>query len=295
MSKLICPSHLVPWEIYYAARTRRISAAAVAVNTDDSTTPETVIKRRQAAASELRQTELLSLLFCIASPFLGSQLLYYIKSALSDPERYINPFNIRLFVLASGVKPWMHFFRLVKRRTLFLQSEVHYPVPTVASLLKRVRVLETELDSLRALYATKADVKLLRDGVDVPLTALSKAVRRYERKEEYARLSNEDKFQLLMQRQEDMLAEIEASAKEVDEMRLQQEKVGSGMRALRYVFSGAGGPSGNDRSLRVWYERGPFFYVFLPVRSMPCPVHLATPMPSTDRIRNRSSSRPTKF
>lgn len=241
-------------------------AIADADNEAEEAVPAHVKKRRQLAASELRQTELLSLLFCLASPFLGSYLLYYIRSALSDPDRYINPFNIRLFVLASGVKPWLHFFKLVRNRSLFLQSEVHYPVPTVARLVKRVRSLESELDDLKALYATKADVKLLRDGVDVPLTALSKAVRRYERKEEYARLSNEDKFAVLMQRQEEMLAELDASAKEIDAMRLQQERMGSGMRALRYIFTGTG--SDGDR-VRAWYERGPFFYLFLPVCSEP--------------------------
>lgn len=265
----------MPWELYYASRTRRINAAMHAIaDADDEAAhavPAQVIKRRELAAHELRQTELLSLLFCLLSPFLGSYLLYYIRSALSDPDRYINPFNIRLFVLASGVKPWLHFFKLVRGRSLFLQTEVHYPTPTVSRLSKRVKLLEEEIDDLKALYATKADVKLLRDGVDVPLTALSKAVRRYERKEEYARLSNEDKFAVLMQRQEEMLAELDASAKEIDMMRLQQERMGSGMRALRYIFSGPGAEGGEARHASyVWYERGPFFYIFLPVSEEHC-------------------------
>ena len=162
----------------------------------------------------------------------------------------------------------MHFFKLVKSRALFLQSEVHYPTATVTRLSRRVRDLEAEVDDLKSLYATKADVKLLRDGVDVPLTALSKAVRRYERKEEYARLSNEDKFAVLMQRQEEMLAELDASAREIAVMRQQQEKMGSGMRALRYIFSGPAAEGGEGRSAYVWYERGPFFYIFLPVSKL---------------------------
>ena len=133
------------------------------------------------------------------------------------------------------------------------------------------------MDDLKALYATKADVKLLRDGVDVPLTALSKAVRRYERKEEYARLSNEDKFAVLMQRQEEMLVELDASAREMETMRQQQEKMGSGMRALRYIFSGPAAEGKDGQHMYVWYERGPFFYIFLPVSIISDDISTAEP------------------
>jgi len=255
----------VPWELYYASRTRRINQAASVLTDNDSDTPESVKKRRKAASAELQRNELFSLALCVVSPFLGSFLLYYVRSALSEPDRYINPFNIRLFVLASGVKPWSHFLKLVKARSLFLQSEVHYPVTTVALLMRRVKELEEEVDDLRRAYATKDDVRQLRDGVDLPLTQLSKAVRRYERKEEYLRLSSEEKFNLLSERQEEMLHEIALSAQVIEQIRTEQEKSGSVIRALRHIFSGSRAGSGEGHEVYVWYERGPFFYMFLPL------------------------------
>lgn len=239
---------------------------------DGDEIPESVARRRKAAQSELYQQELLSLVFCVASPFIGSYLLYWVKGALSEPDRYINPFNIRLFVLGSGVKPLSHLFRLLKSRSIFLQSEVHYPVPTVASLLKRVSRLETELDDLRKGYATKSDVKMLRDGVDAPLTQLSKALKRSERKEEYLRLSSEEKFALMTERQEEMLNEIAVSAHLIEQLRVEQHRSGSVLRVMKHIFSGERpAQRAGEASSYLWYERGPFFYLFLPVRASDCP------------------------
>lgn len=272
----------VPWEIYYASRTRRLNASSVILTEqeEDSLVPEQIKIRRKAARAELYQNELFALAFCVLSPFIGSYLLYWVRGALSDPDRYINPFNIKLFIMASGVKPWAHFFKLVKNRSLFLQSEVAYPVPTVSILLDQVRELKMEMNTLKNRFATKNDVKNLRDGVDVPLTNLSKAVKRYERKEEYLRLSTEEKFEILHKRQEELLDELIVSNHTIESLRADQERSSSVLRALRYIFSGEGQVASTGRQRRsalrdsrdgqgnyVWYERGPFFYMFLPVSS----------------------------
>lgn len=270
---------LVPWEIYYASRTRRLNASSVVLTeaVQDALIPEAIKARRKAARAELYQNELFALAFCVVSPFVGSYLLYWVRGALSEPDRYINPFNIKLFIMASGVKPWAHFFKLVKNRSLFLQSEVAYPVPTVSILLDQVRELKTEMAMLKSSFATKNDVKNLRDGVDLPLTNLSKAVKRYERKEEYLRLSTEEKFEALHKRQEELLDELIVSNHTIESLRADQERSSSVLRALRYIFSGEGQVAANNRTRRSalrntsdqsnnnWYERGPFFYMFLPV------------------------------
>jgi hypothetical protein len=255
---------LVPWELYYASRTRRINAATYALSHTDDDTPAPVIQRRKAAQSELLQKEVFSLIFCVVSPFIGSYLLYYVKGALSDPDRYINPYNVRLFVLASGVKPWSHFFSLVKKRSLFLQSEVHYPTPTVSLLLRKVESMQEEINSLRGLHATKKDVKMLREGIDAPLTKLSKALKTYERKEEFIRLNNEEKFEILNDKISLLVNELNISAELMENLKIEQEKSGSVIKALRYIFSGERRGHGVDAQY-LWYERGPFFYIFLPV------------------------------
>lgn len=253
----------VPWELYYAARTRRILQSASAEETTD---PE-LARRRRAAMTELQFTELVSLAMTVLSPFAGAYLLYFARATLSDPDHYVNPFSIRLFVLASGIRPWAHFLSLVKSRSLFLQEEVHYPSTEVQRMKKKVDRLEVELSSLRRAFVTKSDIRTLREGLDVPLNQLSKAVRKYERKEEYLRLSSEERFALMEARLEDTMREISINAELLDRMKSEQEQVTpltTILRIFNHILGQPGGPSGTIGNLR-WYERGPFFYVFLPL------------------------------
>src|SRR5947207_7941232 len=53
----------------------------------------------EAATINLRRTELLALVSCVASPLLGGYLLHYIREFLSRPsEGLVSTFNITLFV-----------------------------------------------------------------------------------------------------------------------------------------------------------------------------------------------------
>lgn len=63
-------------------------------------------RERQAAAAELKRAEAISLVFLVASPVAGAWLLHWLMETFSDGNRYLNSFNIRLFMLASGIKPW---------------------------------------------------------------------------------------------------------------------------------------------------------------------------------------------
>ncbi|PWN48877.1 thioredoxin-domain-containing protein [Violaceomyces palustris] len=229
----------VPWELYYTARTRRIlsyDADASEVEAElagededgtsrksDGTESEERLRAKEAASVELRRTELLSLLFCVLSPFIGAWLLNWLKESLTDGGRYLNTFNIRLFTLAAGIKPWTHAISLIRRRMIHLQEEVHYPNAKVELLNRRLRRLESDLSSLRKLYATKNDIRALRD-VDAQL---GRAVRRSERKEEHLRLSAEDKFNLVESRLEDLLREVAINAELIEEERRERERAAS--------------------------------------------------------------------
>lgn len=87
--------------------------------------------------------------------------------------------------------------------------------------------MENELSQLRRLVALKTDVRLLRDGIDVPLTQLSRTMRRFEKKEEHLRLSAEDKFNLMESRLEDLLREVAINAELIEEERRERERVAS--------------------------------------------------------------------
>lgn len=93
----------VPWDLYYSSRRRRkqaVVALAASKNKKDGPVNEE-LRLKEAAVSELRRMELVSLIMTLAAPWLGSRLLYWIKPALTDPDRYINAYSIRLFTVCQ--------------------------------------------------------------------------------------------------------------------------------------------------------------------------------------------------
>ncbi|GAC94829.1 thioredoxin [Pseudozyma hubeiensis SY62] len=229
----------VPWEIYYASRTRSIlthdqdedeiefaeqdpSADSFSSTAKPSETAEQKEARR-AAAAELRRSELLSLAFCVLSPIMGAYMLHWMRETMTDGNKYLNTFNIRLFTLAAGIKPWSHAMSLVRRRMLHLQEEVHHPSSKVEKMNQRLRRLEADLSSLRKLYATKNELRLLREHD----AQLGRAVRRSERKEEHLRLSAEEKFSIVEGRLEDLLREVAINAELIEEERRERERAAS--------------------------------------------------------------------
>ena len=142
-------------------------------------------------------------------------MLHFIRPALSEPDRYINHYSIRLFCFASGIKPWTHFFGIVKRRSLHLQEKIRHTPSEVERLQDRVKTLERDLIEFKKSMASKADVRLLRDAVDSPLTELVKAVRRHERKGEYMRLSAEERFDELDAKVDEALQSNESVTQQI--------------------------------------------------------------------------------
>ncbi|SPC63248.1 related to TRX2 - thioredoxin II [Ustilago sp. UG-2017b] len=230
----------VPWEIYYASMTRHVlthdadeqEQAEESEDADRDTSrgakkklveSHQHIKARQAASAELRRSELLSLIFCVTSPIVGAYMLHWMRETMTDGNKYLNTFNIRLFTMAAGIKPWSHAIHLIQRRMLHLQEQVHYPSSKVEKMSQRLRRIEADLSSLRKLYATKNDIRVLREHE----AQLGRAVRRSERKEEYLRLSAEEKFSIVEGRLEDLLHEVAINAELIEQERKERERAAS--------------------------------------------------------------------
>ncbi|SCZ93050.1 BZ3500_MvSof-1268-A1-R1_Chr6-2g08429 [Microbotryum saponariae] len=258
----------VPWDIYYASHARVVLDAALPKPGQEGYDPQQA-QRKDFSVRQLKRTELLSLLATMLVPAAGSGLLYYARGLLSDPDRYINRFLISMFAIATSVKPFLHFAKLVQHNSLYHQEQVWYPSTEVHFLRRRIEALEKDLSQLTRAFATKDDVRNLRDGVDVPLSQLSKAVRRFDRKEEYLRLSSEERFSLLEQRLEEATRERHAQQTLIEQLRFEAHNanlIQQVVQALRFTLFGAHHHRARveQRQLK-WFEKGPFFWVFLPV------------------------------
>ena len=88
--------------------------------------PPPVNPETEAAAINLRRTELFALTTCVASPLIGGYLLHYIREFLSRPsEGLVSTFNITLFIMAAELRPAMKLMEMIKQRSLYLQKIVH--------------------------------------------------------------------------------------------------------------------------------------------------------------------------
>ncbi|CAJ0746696.1 4485_t:CDS:2 [Entrophospora sp. SA101] len=184
----------MPWELYYAARSKRLMHEnAVKGQILDST--QEAIKNQ--LTKELQSHELSALILVIASPIVGGYALHGAKTYLTDYDQYISHFNIVLFVFAAGIKPLMHIASLAKIKTLRLQEQIHYPSTEVEVLKRQIQHLEYEFSQIRKGLATKRDINSIRDGFEPTISQLNKMVKKYEKKEQYLRNYSEERFAYL--------------------------------------------------------------------------------------------------
>lgn len=254
----------VPHDIYYAARTRRILQQDEQEDSEDEdegddghrpSTRSLRSRRRHLAIVELQRTEVIALAACIASPVVGAYLLQWLQANLHDGSRYLNQFNIRLFMMAAGIRPWTHAFKLLRRRLLLLQEDVHYPSAKVESLSRRLQRVEADLSSLRKSTASHSDVRTLRNGIDVPLSSLSRSLRKQEKRSELHRSNSEDKFGLVESRLEDLLRECAINAELIEAERIERERSGSLARNVLEAFKFAIGQRNTPPGVWQYQQR----------------------------------------
>ncbi|KPI37011.1 uncharacterized protein AB675_6029 [Cyphellophora attinorum] len=191
----------------------------------------------EAAKAELQAHELIALFSCFICPAFAAWLLHAIRSQLSrSSEGLVSNFNLTLFMMAAEVRPLTHLMSMVQNRTLFLQRKINvellqYPSSTPSEaqneqLINRIEELEKHIangiatrdqslpDATIDQSAAKASalaIAELRKSLHPELDALSRAMRRYEKKSTITALQNEGRLQDLENKYEDVVV-LAASA-----------------------------------------------------------------------------------
>ncbi|KAG5462977.1 MAG: hypothetical protein BJ554DRAFT_2553 [Olpidium bornovanus] len=217
----------VPWELYYAAAGKApiTDSTGTPASEDDSSAPPN--PRREAARRSLWYQERASLGLVLLSPVFGGGTLYFLKSSLSNYDKYFSDLSILLFVLAASFRPLAHVLSLSKNRAAMLQQRVHFPYTEVGVLRQRIDALEVALASLKETVATsQREVAEGTTKAVVPqLQEISKALKRSERRDGFLRGYSEERFQTLesrMREQENGLQLIAAQIAALRSMRTQQ-------------------------------------------------------------------------
>ena len=195
------------------------------------------------AASELRVHELLALFSCFLCPMLGAWLLHAIRSSLSRPsEGLVSDYNLSIFLLAAEVRPLSHLLKLVQAHTLHLQRIVavnpHATPPAELAVLPEIR---TRLDELEAHVASTTTsppvpdaanpdlIAAIRKVVQPDLDAITRAIRRYEKRATVLGMQTDARMQDLEARVKDSLT-LAAAAE-----RKNTERKGSAMALLNFA------------------------------------------------------------
>ncbi|KAL7411978.1 hypothetical protein BDY24DRAFT_394126 [Mrakia frigida] len=196
-----------PWELYHSSLHHVLLDSAPSPSSKDS--PQALLAR-----TALLRLHTFYLLLTLLAPVLGALLLAFTRQTLTEGERYINTFSIRLFLLASSVKPITNLVGLLKGRNEALKKVVGRVGHSEGERLdKRLVALEREVRVLREKereFATRRDLEELRgEVVGGQIGDLAKAVRRGERRGELVRLTLSERFDLLATSLSDLQAEVE--------------------------------------------------------------------------------------
>ncbi|EXJ93123.1 hypothetical protein A1O3_01680 [Capronia epimyces CBS 606.96] len=196
---------------------------------------------RASAQKELRIHELLALLSCLVFPLLAAWLLHGIRSQLTRPsEGLISNYNLTVFILVAEIRPLSHLIKMVQRRTLFLQRRVNVEVlkektqsdgQQLRDLTHRLEELETHIadriagsgeqsndqagDVLAAKVSELATLDV-RKTVQPELDALSRAMRRYEKRSTISSVQIEARLEDLEVRLNDVVALAAAAQRNAD-------------------------------------------------------------------------------
>lgn len=184
------------------------------------------------AFNELRIHELTALALCFLGPLIGSYILHVIRSQLSTiGDQLVSNLHLTLFVLGAEIRPLRHAMKMAERRTLYLQRIVKED-PYVSAKDKdqdaRLNELRGRIDEVEASYSDKLmeqsnvskgkqpdnteDLKRLQSSMQTQIDALTRAVRRYEKRQTTQSMQTESRLQELDVRLKDSISLAAAAA-----------------------------------------------------------------------------------
>lgn len=133
-------------------------------------------------------------MWVVVSPAIAGYTLQYSRYLLSNVDRYINSFNVTVFVLAATIKPLSHVIDLLHERTLYLQTEAQITDSQVQQLQKKIQILEEDISSLCDVFATKNDLGQVAGDINPALHQLERALKRFERRDVELRSWSKEQF-----------------------------------------------------------------------------------------------------
>jgi hypothetical protein len=191
--------------------------------------------RQAAAVKELYFHEIIALAWCFVFPLLGAYLLHTIRNQLSRPSGgLVSDYNLTIFLCAAEVRPISHLIRMIQKRTLHIQAIVAQNPHREQGVTKdQIQALYDRLDELEARGRPKEGPSMMngvqpevpqklvesavgrefRRSVQPELEALSRAMRRYEKKLTLLASQTDNRIEYVDYRLNDAIALAAVAAK----------------------------------------------------------------------------------
>ncbi|KAL9093178.1 MAG: hypothetical protein Q9159_000355 [Coniocarpon cinnabarinum] len=194
---------------------------------------ETATVTREASA-ELAMHELVALAMCVLGPLIGSYILHIVRESLLSLHggQLVSNMHLTLFVLGAELRPVRHCVKLVQARTLHLQRIVRSDSHTMDNdyrstgdlkkFQQRLTELEASVASAREQQtlgsgtpdpvAISHDLKRSQQALQTQIDAVTRAVRRYEKRETTRIVQNDERLQDMEVRLREALSLAAAAA-----------------------------------------------------------------------------------
>ena len=206
------------------------------------------------ASAELAMHELAALAMCVLGPLLGSYILHVIRASLLSLHggQLVSNMHLTLFVLGAELRPVRHCIELLQARTLHLQrvvrSDPHQSLESASPNTGSMTQIHQRLFDLEASIISSADhqhaentskiepaaspedVKRTQQALQTQIDAVTRAVRRYEKRETARMVQNEERLSEIEARLREALSLAAAAAR-------YSQSPGFIMRTLEWVTS----------------------------------------------------------
>lgn len=173
------------------------------------------------ASQALKKQERMAFAACFLGPLVGAYLLHTIRGQLRVTEGLVSDYNLTIFVMVAELRPIARLMKMQEERMFHLQRIVRTdPQDLVNSndaqaIAQRLSELETRLGG----QSTDNDLETsrvateVRQGLQTQLDAITRAIRRYEKRSTAQTMQIEARFQEVDLRLKDALSLAAAAAR----------------------------------------------------------------------------------
>ena len=173
------------------------------------------------ASQALKRQERMAFAACFLGPLVGAYLLHTIRGQLKVTEGLVSDYNLTIFVMVAELRPIARLMKMQEERMFHLQrivksdpQELMNPGDTQA-ISQRLSELEERLSqptSNNDLETSRVATEV-RQGLQTQLDAITRAIRRYEKRSAAQTIQIEARFQEVDRRLKDALSLAAAAAR----------------------------------------------------------------------------------